>query len=659
MIAELGHVTLIIALALSVLLAVIPMWGSYSNNALWMSSSRSLATGMFVFVAISYGCLTINFMESDFTVAYVAATSNSMLPWYYKFSAVWGGHEGSFLLWMLMLAGWAFTVACLSRSLPQIMVARVLAVLGFLSVGFLLFMLLTSNPFDRLLPDTPSEGRDLNPLLQDPAFIFHPPILYMGYVGLSVVFAFAIAALLSGRLDSAWARWSRPWATAAWAFLSLGIALGSWWAYYELGWGGWWFWDPVENAPFMPWLVTTALIHSLAVTEKRGVFKSWTILLAIFAFSLSLLGTFLVRSGIITSVHAFATDPERGVFILAFLGLVVGGSLLIYAVKAPAIRATATFSWMSRELFLLLNNILLAVLMLTVLLGTLYPLIVDAMGLGRISVGPPFFNLFFVPIILTLSVLLGLGAATQWKSTRGERFSNLLLIPAIVSVVMGILVASLYGESFAWKGALCAVLGSWVISVTFTDWWKKAKAKRGSTIAQLFNMTPSFYSMALAHFGLGVAIIGGGLSSVYSVQKDVRMVPGETVSVAEYDFKFEGTLTVDGANYRADRGQIHVSKDGQFIAMLEPEKRRYLSGGNMMTEAAIDSNLARDLYVAMGDHLGEGAWAVRVYVKPFVMWIWLGALFMGFGGFVAAADKRYRGKSKRSNTVEAAAVTAA
>ncbi|WP_299769598.1 heme lyase CcmF/NrfE family subunit [uncultured Pseudoteredinibacter sp.] len=658
MIAELGHIALIVALGLSFLLAAIPMIGSYSNNLLWMRSSRSLATGVFVFIALAYACLTISFMESDFSVAYVAATSNSMLPWYYKASAVWGGHEGSFLLWVLMLTGWTFTVACLSRSLPMAMVARVLSVLGFLTIGFLLFMLLTSNPFDRLLPDTPSEGRDLNPLLQDPAFVFHPPILYMGYVGLSVNFAFAIAALLSGRLDSAWARWSRPWATAAWAFLTLGIALGSWWAYYELGWGGWWFWDPVENASFMPWLVSTALVHSLAVTEKRGVFKSWTILLAIFAFSLSLLGTFLVRSGVITSVHAFATDPERGVFILGFLALVVGGSLTIYALKAPTMRAVATFGWMSREMFLLLNNMLLIVIMLTVLLGTLYPLIADAMGLGRISVGPPFFNAFFVPLVLVLSVLLGFGSVSQWKKTKGQKLASFLWVPAAAAVLMGLAVALMYGDGFHWQGWLCAAIGFWVIAVSLRDWWSKASKKRGSTFSQLFNMNASFYAMMLAHIGLGMTVVGGGLSSIYSVQSDVRLVPGDKVSVGAYEFNFSGTEGVRGPNYIADRANVTVLKDGKQIAELGPEKRRYFSGGNMMTEAAVDSSFGRDLYMAMGEHLGEGAWAVRVYVKPFIMWIWIGCLLMGFGGFVAVADKRYRRLSAVQSEMPATSTTA-
>lgn len=469
MVPELGHFALILALCLSIVLAILPLAGTYNGNVLWMKASRSLATGLFTFVAVAFVCLCYAFLHDDFSVQYVANNSNSLLPNQYKLSAVWGGHEGSLLLWVLILTAWTFAVSVYSRNLPIDMLARVLSVMGMISVGFLLFTVLTSNPFDRYLPNFPSEGSDLNPLLQDPGLIIHPPMLYMGYVGFSVAFAFAIAALLSGRLDSAWARWSRPWTNTAWAFLTIGIALGSWWAYYELGWGGWWFWDPVENASFMPWLVGTALIHSLAVTEKRGLFKSWTILLAIFAFSLSLLGTFMVRSGVLTSVHAFANDPERGVFILAFLALVIGGSLTLYALRAPVVKSVPGFNLFSREVFLLGNNILLVVVMATVLLGTLYPLIADALNWGKISVGPPYFNFFFVPLMALLCLLLGVGPLTNWKNTGFERLKRLLWWPLGVSLIVAGIFPLLYADEYEWTAAASVFVGSWVVLSSKSD----------------------------------------------------------------------------------------------------------------------------------------------------------------------------------------------
>lgn len=642
MIPELGHVALIIAFGLSILMAVIPLIGSYLNNVLWMSSARSLAAGTLFFVLIAYASLTWSFMHDDFSVAYVAHSSNSFLPWFYKLCAVWGGHEGSLLLWIVMLSAWTFAVAVMSRTLPLAMVARVLSILGMISCGFLSFTLLTSNPFDRLLPNIPAEGGDLNPLLQDPGFIIHPPMLYMGYVGFSVAFAFALAALLSGRLDSAWARWSRPWTTAAWSFLTFGIALGSWWAYYELGWGGWWFWDPTENASLMPWLAGTALVHSLAVTEKRGIFKSWTILLAIFAFSLSLLGTFIVRSGVVTSVHAFASDPSRGLFILFFLAAVIGGSLLVYAIKAPTIRSSARFTLLSRELFLLLNNMVLMVILFVVLLGTLYPMIADAMGWGRISVGPPFFNMFFVPLALVLCLLLGIGSISNWKQTKIQRYRKYLTLPIVVSVCFAAAAPALLGYEYKLAALVTLFVGAWVIFGSLADGYNKASMGKRSFISGLLSLKPSYTAMLLAHFGVGLAVIGGGLSNIYAVQKDVRLAPQDEVLVAGYRFVFNGAKPVKGPNYSSQQAQLSVFKEGAFLVEMSPEKRRYFSGGSMMTEAAVDSNIMRDLYIALGEPLDDDAWAVRIYVKPFVALIWLGAFLMGLGGFVAVADKRYR-----------------
>lgn len=641
MIPELGHFTLILALGLSVIMASVPLVGSFTGQQVLMRSARSLATGQFVFVTLAFACLTTAFLQDDFSVAYVANNSNSLLPIYYKACAVWGGHEGSLLLWIWMLSAWTFAISLFSRNLPLEMLARVLAVMGMIAIGFLLFTLLTSNPFDRLLPNQPMEGSDLNPLLQDPGFIIHPPMLYMGYVGFSVAFAFAIAALIGGRLDSAWARWSRPWSTVAWAFLTIGIFMGSWWAYYELGWGGWWFWDPVENASFMPWLVGTALIHSLSVTEKRGAFKSWTILLAILAFSLSLLGTFLVRSGVITSVHAFATDPTRGVFILGFLAVVIGGSLTLYAFRAPEVKSVVSFSWLSRESLLLGNNILFVVIAATVLLGTLYPLIADALGLGRISVGPPFFNLFFVPLMGIVCVLLGIGPITVWKRSQLKHMQKLLVRPFTAALVVAVVFPFLYGDSYKITGALSVLIGTWVIFSAIADLIHKTRNASGF-LAGLRKLSLSFYGMIVAHIGIAVCALGVTLNTIYSDQKDVRMAPGSVVVAGRNEYHFNGVSQVKGPNYVAQQASIDVYHDGEQIGHLTPEKRQYLSGGNMMTEASINSNFFRDLYVALGGPLDAGAWAVRVHFKPFVFWIWLGALMMAAGGFMAVADKRYR-----------------
>ena len=646
MLPELGHFALILSLCLSIALVVVPLAGVFQNNTLLMTSSRSLATGMFVFVLLSFICLTAAFLQDDFSVKYVANHSNTLLPDIYKVSAVWGGHEGSLLLWVLTLAGWTFAVSAFSRHLPLDILARVLSVMGMISVGFLLFTLITSNPFERILPFAPADGSDLNPLLQDPGLTIHPPMLYMGYVGFSVAFAFAIAALMSGRLDSAWARWSRPWTTVAWAFLTVGIALGSWWAYYELGWGGWWFWDPVENASFMPWLVGTALIHSLAVTEKRGVFKSWTILLAIFAFSLSLLGTFLVRSGVLTSVHAFASDPERGVFILGFLLIVVGGSLLLYALRAPEVKSLVSFDWMSRELFLLCNNIMLVVIMLMVLGGTLYPLISSALGWGKLSVGPPYFNFFFIPFMGILCLLMGIGPLLLWKKTAIEKVWGFLKKPLVISAIIGIVFPLVYGDSYSIAAAITVFIALWVITTMVVD--IHHKIRHASTVMQgLSRLTRSYYGMVLAHLGVAVTVLGTCLNTVYSDQRDLRMEEGQRVPLGHYEYHLVAIKGVRGPNYIAQQGHIDVYQDGELLTRLIPEKRRYLSGGNIMTEAGIHSNFWGDLYVAMGESLGETAdgkqaWAIRLHNKPFVNWIWLGSLFMALGGFLAISDKRYR-----------------
>jgi cytochrome c-type biogenesis protein CcmF len=643
MIPELGHLAMILALCLSLVQASLPMIGAWRGDRQWMSLAQPAAWGQFAFLVFAFLCLTYAFMVDDFSVAYVAHNSNSALPWYYKFSAVWGAHEGSLLLWALILGGWTFAVSIFSRQLPEEMLARVLGVMGMISVGFLLFLIVTSNPFARLLPNTPLDGRDLNPLLQDFGLIIHPPMLYMGYVGFSVAFAFAIAALLGGKLDAAWARWSRPWTIVAWAFLGIGIALGSWWAYYELGWGGWWFWDPVENASFMPWLVGTALIHSLAVTEKRGAFKAWTVLLAIFAFSLSLLGTFLVRSGVLTSVHAFATDPERGVFILAFLGVVIGGSLLLYSWRASEVRSTVHFNLISRETGLLLNNVLLVVAAASILLGTLYPLLLDALGLGKISVGPPYFNSVFIPLTLPLAALVGVGAFARWRQESVAALWRKLRLPLAASVVAGLAYAAFLTPRFSWAAALGMVLAFWVVLATLA--WVKAQMKPGD----VFNgASRGRWGMVLGHLGIAVFVVGITLTSLYSSEKDIRLEVGQSYSMSDYAFTFEGAKFFSGPNYNGYRGQVSITEEGRPLTTLHPEKRNYRSG-MPMTEAGIDAGLTRDLFVALGEPLGnEGAWSLRIYHKPFVRWIWLGGLLMALGGLLAASDRRYFRLAKKA-----------
>ncbi len=642
MIAELGHFSLILALGLSFSLAVIPALGVYRSEVMWMRAGKSLAVGQFVFVGISFLCLAHAFLNDDFSVTYVAQNSNTALPIAFKLSAVWGAHEGSFLLWTLIMTGWTLAVATFSAALTRDMRARVLAVLGGLTFGFILFMLMTSNPFDRSLPVFPREGADLNPLLQDFGLIVHPPMLYMGYVGFSVPFAFAIATLTSGKLDSAWARWSRPWTNVAWAFLTIGISLGSWWAYYELGWGGWWFWDAVENASFMPWLVGTALIHSLAATEKRGVFKSWTVLLAIFAFSLSLLGAFIVRSGVLTSVHAFAVDPERGFFILAFLVIVVGSSLTLYAVRAAGIKSEAGFDLTSRETLILVNNLLLVVATAAVLLGTLYPLIYEAMTGGKkISVGPPYFNAIFVPVVLALFLVMSVGPFSRWRKTPISRFVGEQWPALVATGVMVAVLIAIFGHTFSWSALLVCTIALFILVNLIRD-LRHQVAHKVRTASALLKLSPSYYGMWLAHLGIAVSMTGVVLTISFSEEVDVRMAPADTVQVADYTFAFHGVKRVAGPNYMADEGEIEVSRGGRSLLTLHPQKRRYLAGGNVMTEAAIDPGLFRDLYVALGEPIADGAWAVRVHYKPFVRWIWCGGLLVAIGGFVTLLDRRYR-----------------
>ena len=638
MIPELGQFALVLALLLAIVQATLPTFGAHTRNARLIALARPAAAGQFVFVALAFAFLTYAFVVQDFSVAYVAQNSNSKLPAYYRFSAVWGAHEGSLLLWALILSLWTVAVAAFSRSLPETFVARVLGVLGVVSIGFLAFTLFTSNPFLRHLPAL-AEGNDLNPLLQDPGLIIHPPMLYMGYVGFSVAFAFAVAALLEGRVDTRWVRWSRPWTKVAWSFLTLGIALGSWWAYYELGWGGWWFWDPVENASFMPWLVGTALIHSQAITDKRGSFRAWTLLLAIFAFSLSLLGTFLVRSGVLTSVHAFASDPTRGLFILIFLGIVTGGALLLYAVRAPKLsgEADAPFAPTSRETLLLVNNLLLGSAAAMVLLGTLYPLVVDAFGWGKISVGPPYFGTLFVLLMAPLVVLVPFGPFSRWQRDAASSWLRALRVAAIASGLVAL--ALVVAAELPWKAIAGVLAGTWVMLGTL--------AYVASLVRDPVRRRALGYGeiagMCLAHFGIGVFVVGVMMTESSSVERDLRMERGATQEISGYTFRFEGTERREGPNFVADHGTFVISKDGRELATLHPQKRLYVGGGQVMTEAAIEPGLSRDLYVALGEPLDEGrAWAVRVYVKPWIRLIWLGALFMMLGGFVAAADRRYR-----------------
>ena len=638
MIGELGHLALILAFLVASVQGVVPLLGTWRRAPSWMAVAVSAARAQFLLMGISYLCLTHAFIVSDFSFSYVAQNSNTALPLVYRISAVWGAHEGSMLLWATVLAGWGFAVAAFSTSLPAVFRARVLAVIALVSVGFQLFLLLTSNPFERLLP-APLEGRDLNPLLQDPGMAAHPPMLYMGYVGLVVPFAFAVAALIEGRIDLAWTRWTRPWTTTAWAFLTGGIMLGSWWAYSELGWGGWWFWDPVENASFMPWLVATALIHSLAVTEQRGAFRAWTLLLAISGFSLSLLGAFLVRSGVLVSVHAFATDPARGLFILAFLGLVIGSALVLYAWRAARLAGGGDFDVCSRETFLLANNVLLVATSATVLLGTLYPLLLDALDAGKISVGPPYFDAVFVPLMLPLAALLGFAPLSRWKRDEWRRLWLKVRMPVLVVVLASLALA--FGTPASWAMAAGTGFALWIAAGVALGLRDRLRHRQGASMRRALGR--GFAGMSLAHLGAGVFIAGVTWTTGAGVERDVRLAPGESVEVSGYAFRFDGVASHLGPNYRALRGTVQVLRDGEPYSVLHPEKRTYLAQAEPMTEAAVEPGFTRDLYVALGEPVGtQGAWTMRVQYKPLVRWIWLGPLMMAIGGLLAAGDRRYR-----------------
>ncbi|HKC39112.1 MAG TPA: heme lyase CcmF/NrfE family subunit [Gemmatimonadales bacterium] len=655
MIPEIGQLALALALCLALCQSVFGLAGAARGNVAWMNAARPAAQGQFVFTAIAFGCLIHSFVTNDFSVLNVATNSNSSLPWFYRFAASWGSHEGSMLLWILMLCVWTVGVTLFSHQLPDDMVARVLGVMGLVSTGFVLFILFTSNPFLRIFP-APADGRDLNPLLQDPGMVIHPPMLYMGYVGFSIAFAFAVAALISGRLDAAWARWSRPWTTAAWCFLTVGIALGSGWAYYELGWGGWWFWDPVENASFMPWLVGTALIHSLAVTEKRGAFRSWTVLLAILTFSLSLLGTFLVRSGVLTSVHAFATDPARGVFILVLLVVVIGGSLLLYVWRAPRIGLGGGFEPVSRESMLLANNVMFAAAAGSVLLGTLYPLALDASGLGKISVGPPYFETVFVPLMAPALFLMGIGPLARWKKANLPDIAARLRWAVAASLVAALTIPFAMGH---WSPmvAFGILLAAWVAASGVVQLYEKIgnAANGAGAWARLRNTPRATYGMLLAHFGVAVFVTGVTLVKGYDSERDVRMEAGDIVELGGYTFRLDGVRDVQGPNYVAARAQIQVNRNGRPVTTLYPEKRIYTVQNMPMTEAAIDPGFTRDLYVSLGDSVSATAWIVRVQHKPFIDWIWGGCLLMALGGALAASDRRYRVAAKRQQEQYAAA----
>jgi cytochrome c-type biogenesis protein CcmF len=641
MIPEIGHFALILALCVAVVQGSLPIYGAAVGSSTLMSVAKPAARGQFLLVLLAFCCLGYAFAAKDFSVLYVAATSNSQLPLHYRIAAIWGAHEGSLLLWVFILSIWMVAVSFFSTHLPEAMRARILGVMGLVSVGFLLFMLTVSNPFERLIPAA-FDGRDLNPLLQDPGMVIHPPMLYMGYVGFSVAFSFAIAALLGGTLDAAWARWSRPWTTVAWCFLTVGVAMGSGWAYYELGWGGWWFWDPVENASFMPWLAGTALIHSLAVTDKRGGFKAWSVLLAILAFSLSLLGTFLVRSGVLTSVHAFATDPKRGLFILVFLAVVIGGSLVLYAWRAPRVGLGGGFSIISREGMLLANNVLLVAALGSVLLGTLYPLFLDALDLGKISVGPPYFDTVFVPLMTPAIFLMGIGPLAQWKKTSLPELATRLRWAFAVSIVTALALPFTLGH---WTPlvSLGLLLAIWIVTTAAVDLRERlAHADGSSLLGRLAAMPRSYWGMVLAHCGVALFIVGVTMVKGFEVEQDLRMNVGQTATIGGYTFQFDGTQQYKGPNYIAARGTFRVSQDGRDVTVMYPEKRRYTVQNQTMTEAAISPGFARDLYVSLGEPLDDGAWSVRLYHKPFVDWIWGGCLIMALGGLLAISDRRYR-----------------
>ncbi|QFS59794.1 heme lyase CcmF/NrfE family subunit [Pantoea dispersa] len=645
MMPEIGSFLLCLALGLALLLSIYPLWGAARQDGRLMALARPLTWGMFLCIAAAFLVLVHAFVVNDFTVGYVATNSNSLLPVYYRIAATWGAHEGSLLLWVLLLSTWTLAVAIFSRGMPQDALARVLAVMGMINLGFLLFIILTSNPFTRTLPNFPIDGRDLNPMLQDIGLIFHPPLLYMGYVGFSVAFAFAIASLMAGRLDTAWARWSRSWTTAAWVFLTIGIVLGSAWAYYELGWGGWWFWDPVENASFMPWLAGTALMHSLAVTEKRGSFKSWTVLLAITAFSLSLLGTFLVRSGVLVSVHSFASDPARGMFILAFLVIVIGSSLLLYALKGGQVRSRVQSEAWSRESFLLGNNVLLIAAMLVVLLGTLLPLVHKQLGLGSISVGEPFFNTMFTWLMAPFALMLGIGPLVRWRRDEPQKLWKRLGVGLLVTLILSIVLPWLLQDRIEAMTVIGLLMAIWVILLTLMELHERA-THRHRFLAGLRHLSRSHWGMVLGHLGVAVTVVGIAFSTQYSVERDVRMKAGDSVDIHNYHFIFRDVHNLQGPNYSGGVAIIDVTRNGKPEAVLHAEKRFYTAARTMMTEAAISGGFTRDLYAALGEELDDGSWAVRIYYKPFVRWIWFGGVFMAVGGLLCLLDPRYRSRKK-------------
>ena len=641
MIAELGNYALALALALSVFLAVLPLIGAEKANVKLMALARPLTWSMFLALSLSFGALFYLFAVNDFSVQYVVNNSNSLLPLQYRLSAVWGSHEGSLLLWIWLLSLWAVGVATFTRKMPEEAVARVLSVMGLVSIGFLVFIIFSSNPFGRTFPDFPADGRELNPMLQDVGLIFHPPLLYMGYVGFSVAFAFAIASLMSGRLDTAWARWSRPWTMAAWVFLTLGIILGSWWAYYELGWGGWWFWDPVENASLMPWLAGTALIHSLSVTEKRSTFKAWTVLLAILAFSLCLLGTFLVRSGILVSVHAFASDPTRGLYILAYLVLVIGGSLLLYAFQGNKIKSLDNYQRYSRESLLLLNNIMLMAFLSVVFLGTILPLIHKQIGLGSISIGAPFFDQMFLILMVPFSLLLGIGPLVKWRRDQVSAIRTPVIISLIMMVALGFGLPYLVGDRLTVTAVLGVMMAAIIVILSLYEMHTRA-THRHSFLTGVFKLSRSHWGMTLAHLGVAMTVFGIAMSQNFSIEKDVRMREGDSVQILDYQFTFKGLKITDGANYQGGTADIAITKNGKPEATLHAEKRFYNVSKMGMTEAAIDWGFSRDLYAALGEQLEDGSWGLRLYYKPFIRWIWFGGLFMAIGGLLCMLDKRYR-----------------
>ncbi len=649
MIPELGNFLLCLALAISVLLSVYPQWGAVRQDERMMVVARPLTYGLSITITLAFFCLMYAFVINDFTVTYVANNSNSQLPVYYRIAAIWGAHEGSLLLWVLLLSCWTLAVALCSRQMPLDSVASVLSIMGIITAGFLLFIIMTSNPFARTLPDFPVDGLDLNPLLQDIGLIFHPPLLYMGYVGFSVAFAFAISSLISGQLDTTWARWARPWTIAAWVFLTLGIVLGSAWAYYELGWGGWWFWDPVENASFMPWLASTALIHSLAVTEKRGSFKAWTILLAITVFSLCLLGTFLVRSGVLVSVHSFTSDPERGMFILAYLVIIIGGSLLLYAVKGSQIRNHIQHEVFSRETFLLSNNVLLITAMLVVLLGTLLPLVHKQFGLGSISIGEPFFNIMFTWLMAPFALLIGVGPLVRWRRDKPSNLWRRLCVAVVLTLLLSILLPWLLQDNVAGMTVVGLIMALWVIILTLVELHERA-THRHSFWGGLTQLSRSHWGMVLGHLGLAVTVIGIAFSQNYSIERNIRMKIGDIVSIHDYHFIFRGIHGIHGPNYIGGVGIIDVTRNGKPEATLHVEKRYYSVARSIMTEAAIDGGLTRDLYAVLGEELEDGSWTMRLYYKPFVRWIWFGGIFMAIGGILCILDPRYRMNKKLVGT---------